>query len=508
MRSGTIARALVLASLAPPLAGPGAERVVRDSSTAGPATVSVFVGTRRATPLAPALAGYNVALMGVALTYTDRDLAAAARRLSPGWLRYPAGTRGEAFDWRTGRSHQAWVDAVTGTVGPADRPFFRDMLQSALVALEAKGGERVDDAAAFARAAGARGLVVCVNVYSDTPASAGDFAGYARAHDIRVLAWELGNEPYFNRRRFATGAAYAAAMRPFAEAIRRADPTATVAVSMSDAGFQDHAWDDALGAFRPRYWDAVVYHHYPTVSGAPARMMAALNGVLADNTSAYVEREVRPRFGAMPVMITESGPQDGPAPGMSGTLYGGIWSAEYALRVSGLPQVTRFGVHQLVGPAGVVGGEATGVSARRGALTTSAQGAAYAVAASAINSASGVYATHVEGGGTVRRDGDHGADMAMPAVYAQAYRRRDGDAVVVTNKGPRAEVLALVVDGRAVASSLRVLTVTGPSPTASNRPGRERVTATTSVASRTVRIPPYAVVEIVWGAARGIDKTR
>jgi hypothetical protein len=145
----------------------------------------------------------------------------------------------------------------------------------------------------------------------------------------------------------------------------------------------------------------------------------------------------------------------------------------------------------------VVGDAASG--ARRVSLYTSAQGTAYAVAASAINSASGVYATRVQGGATVRRDGGD----AMPAVYAQAYRREGGDAVVVTNKGPHAEALALVVDGRAVASAMRVVTVTGPSPSATNTVGHARVAATTTVVSRTVRIPPYSVVQVVWGASRG-----
>jgi hypothetical protein len=463
-------------------------------------TVSVLVDTHDVRPLAPGFAGYNVALMSIPLAYTDAHLAAAARRLSPGWLRFPAGTRSEAFDWHSGRSHQSWVDDVSRSFSVADRPFFHDMLQSALVALDAKGGERVDDAAAFAQAVGAEGLIVCVNILSDTPASAGEFARYARAHHIRVLAWELGNEPYFNRGRFATGTMYAAAARPFADAINRADSGAVVAVAMSDAGFQDRAWDDALAAFAPRYWDAVVYHHYPTVSGTPVQMMAALDSVLADRTTSYVAREVRPRFGAMPVMITEAGPQDGPEPGMSGTLYGGVWSAEYALRVSALRQMSYFGVHQLVGSAGVgvmirdSAEVARGGHPRRASFYTSAQGAAYAVAASVINSAHGVYATRVQGGGTVPRAGSG----AMPAVYAQAYRRQMRDAVVVTNKGPRDETLTLIIDGRPTVSSMRVVTVTGPSPTATNSLGRVRVAATASTASHVVRIPAYSVVQIVW----------
>lgn len=492
MRPVMIVGTLVLASLA---ATSGHSRRVPQ-----PSTVSVFVNTHDVMPLAPGFAGYNVALMSVPLAYTDQDLAAAARRLSPGWLRFPAGTRSEAFDWRTGRSHQRWVDDVSRSFTVADRPFFHDMLQRALVALDTKGGERVDDADAFARAAGAEGLIICVNIFSDTPASAGEFASYARTHSIRVLAWELGNEPYFNRARFATATTYAAAARPFADAIHHADSAAIVAVAMSDAGFQNRAWDDALAAFVPRYWNAVVYHHYPTVSGTPVQMMALLDSVLADRTTSYVEREVRPRFGTLPVMITEAGPQDGPEPGMSGTLYGGVWSAEYALRMSTLKQTTYFGVHQLVGPAGVGVVIGDSAEAARGghprdvSFYTSAQGAAYAVAASVINSAHGVYDTRVQGGGNVPRAGSG----AMPAIYAQAYRRRTGDAVVVTNKGSRDETLTLIIDGRATASPMRVVTVTGPSPTATNGLDHVRVAATTSTASHVVRIPRYSVVQIVW----------
>ena len=492
MRPGTIVCTLVFASLAAT-----SKYSRRAPETSG---VSVFVNTHDVMPLAPGFAGYNVALMNVPLAYTDAGLAAAARRLSPGWLRFPAGTRSEAFDWRTGRSHQSWVDEVSRSFGVADRPFFQDMLQSALVALDAKGGERVDDAGRFARAAGAEGLIVCVNVFTDTPASAGEFASYARAHGIRVLAWELGNEPYFNRARFATATTYAATARPFADAIHHVDSAAVVAVAMSDAGFQDRAWDDSLAAFAPRYWNAVVYHHYPTVSGTPVRMMAALDSVLADGTTAYVEREVRPRFGRIPVMITEAGPQDGPQPGMSGTLYGGVWSAEYALRMSTLSQTTHFGIHQLVGTAGVGVVITDSAEAARGghalhvSFYTSAQGIAYAAAASAINSATGVYATRVQGGGDVPRAGSE----PMPAIYAQAYRRQTGDAVVVTNKGSRDETLTLIIDGRASASPMRVVTVTGPSPTATNVLGHARVTATASTASHVIRIPRYSVVQIVW----------
>ncbi|MFL6229945.1 MAG: hypothetical protein ACJ741_14325 [Pyrinomonadaceae bacterium] len=447
-------------------------------------------------------------MMNVAFGYGDPRFAAQVQRLSPGWLRYPAGTRSEAFDWTTGASHQSWVDSVSLTFAQDVRADFREILQVTLEILAAKGGERLDAAAALARTAGARGLIVCVNVFTDTPESAKRFAAYAKRHRIRILAWELGNEPYFNRVLWATSTAYANAVRPFADAIREADPEAKVGVSMSDAGFADRVWDDSLANFRPRYWDFVIYHHYPTVGGSPSAEMAALNYVLLRRTTDYVRDEVRRRFGSMPIMITEAGPQDGPEPGMSGTMYGGIWSAEYALRMSSIPQVKHFGLHQLVGPAGVGvtndhtrdliaawrDGGSLNVMPLDFGLYQSAQGTAYALAADVINSAVAVYRTSVKGGGTAPLP-DGGT---MPAVFAEAYRLRDKTVVVLTNKGGRVEAVAISIDGRPVWAHLHVVTVTAPDPSARNAAGRELIARMPSVASGFITVPPYSVVKISW----------
>jgi hypothetical protein len=360
----------------------------------------------------------------------------------------------------------------------------------------------------LARTAGARGLIVCVNVFTDTPASAKQFATYVKRHGINVLAWELGNEPYFNSKLWPTSTAYAKAVRPFAAAIRDADPNAKIGVSMSDAGFADRNWDDLLAGFRPRYWDFIIYHHYPTVGGTPAAMIAALNDVLFHRTTDYVRDEVKRRFGPMPVMITEAGPQDGPASGMSGTMYGGIWSAEYALRMSSLQQVKHFGIHQIVGPAGVgvtdshisdlvaswKNGKRLDTASFDFGLYQSAQGTAYSLAAATINSATAVYRTDVKGGGTAPLpDG-----KTMPAVFAEAYRIRGKTVVVLTNKGGRGETVSISIDKRPIRARFNVVTVSAQEPSAVNAAGNELIAPLASVASGFTLVPPYSVVRISW----------
>ena len=115
------------------------------------ASVYVSINSRDHTQIEPGFAGYNVALMYVAFDYRYLRFGAEVRRLSPGWLRYPAGTRSEAFDWTTGASHQSWVDSASLSFSDDVRTDFREVLQSSMEVLAAKGGEHLDDAAALAR---------------------------------------------------------------------------------------------------------------------------------------------------------------------------------------------------------------------------------------------------------------------------------------------------------------------------------------------------------------------
>ena len=205
-------------------------------------------------------------------------------------------------------------------------------LKDALAVLSGKGGDHFDDAADLSRDIGSTGLIVCVNGFTDTAASAGQFAAYARGRGIRVLAWELSNEPYFFSWLFADAADYAKQMKPFAEAIKAADPSARIALFASDAGHEDNSWDSALAAYAPRYWDFVTYHQYPStlngVTDVPT-LMSLLNDVLVKGTTSYVTDQIVPRFGTLPVIITEFDPSTGSGTyGLASTLYGGVWAAE------------------------------------------------------------------------------------------------------------------------------------------------------------------------------------
>lgn len=488
----------------PRAAQPSSERpaLVRSRAT-------VSISTRHHIALDPGFAGYNVALMAAGIPYTSPRLSGAAGPLHAGWLRYPAGTRAGAFDWRTGNSRQEWVDRFKGT------RFFAQV-QDAFTVLDAKGGERIDDAYRLAQTVGASGLIVTVNVMTDTPQSAGALAAYARSRGIKVLAWELGNEPTLLPTFFAGAHDYATKMRPFAEAIRAVDPNTRIAICLDIAGMATPGWDSTLARFQPRFWNVLSYHHYPRLRAGTADLMAALNEILADETDRYVRDRIGKLFGAMPVIITEAAPGSGndvpPGSSMIGTLYGGLWAAEYAMRLARVPQVKHVGIHQFLGPAGLGVTDdhldalldAANAEARVDpeafdyGLYLSAQGAVYGTAAGVLNAASAVYETRVTGGPTVSL---HSARRRMPAIYAQAYRTGPSTTILLTNKGADTVRVDVVVEGKNVNTSLQVLTVTGSGPGAKNTENNLNVTAREATASGLVTLLPFSLTRISWTSA-------
>jgi hypothetical protein len=75
----------------------------------------VFVDTSSPTAVPSGFAGYNVALMDSGVEYPDPHLRDMAADMAIGWLRFPAGTRSDAFDWTTGEMPQVWVKQFQST---------------------------------------------------------------------------------------------------------------------------------------------------------------------------------------------------------------------------------------------------------------------------------------------------------------------------------------------------------------------------------------------------------
>jgi uncharacterized protein (TIGR03437 family) len=492
----------------------------QSSPSATAAAVTVNFVTANSTPLNPGFNGFNSNLQNAVEPF-DLNFQQMVMRLSPGWLRYPGGTESEAFDWVSGKIVPAWVD------GLAAKPYTHDTNAAALPIVDGKGGWLLSDFAALAANVGGAKIIVSVNAYTDTPQSAQAFAQYALTHHIPVAAWELANEPYTWLKTagepgafFTDATDYANKMRPYRDAIKAADANAVVTLYFSEAGNPTKSWDNALASYSPKYWDAVTYHEYvfPGSLTDFNDLMAAANGNLFSNTTSYVTEYLAPKNNpGMMYVISEVSPAGGQGGPLLGTLYGGIYTVEFALRMSTLPQVKYVAAFQILSNAGIddtnghlqdvqnayANGTTTNTSGLNFGFFLSAQAAGEAVANGALRNSTRVYGTTVTGGPMAPRDGGG----SIPGIYAQAYEGSNGKRyVVLTNKSASAATAQIMQDGAALTSAMQMTFVSGADPTLSNSgPTASPVQIQTqAVASPgAVTIPAYSVSRLEWCVLAG-----
>jgi hypothetical protein len=490
--------------------------VDKDNDKTPPVSPDVTVNfvTTGATPLNPGFNGFNNNLKN-AVEYYDPNFQQILKTLSPGWLRFPGGTDSEAFDWVSGEIVTDWVTALA--VNPD--PYQHDINAAAQPIVAGKGGSSFCDFAKMVDNVGDAKIIVSVNAFTDTPQSAYAFARYALENHIPVAAWELANEPYTWTKGpapfFTDGTDYASKMKPYWNAIKAADPNAVVALYFSEAGHPDAAWDTALSIYKPRYWDAVTYHEYvyPGSLTSFDDLMAAANGNLFSNTTSHVTDYLMPMNNpGVPYLISEVSPSAGHGGLLLGTLYGGIYSAEFSLRMSTLPQVKYVASFQMLSNAGIdevnnnldfvmnayENHTTTDTSGLDFGFFLSAQAAGEAVAYGALHNSKRVYATTTTGGPTAPTDGDG----SIPAVYAQAYEGRDGKRyVVLTNKSASNAVAQIMQDGVVRTHQMLMTFVTGTHPRMVNTgvvPENVQIRTQTVTTPWAVTIPPYSVVRLEW----------
>jgi hypothetical protein len=486
--------------------------------TSSPIVIVNFV-TTTATPLNRGFNGFNSNLKN-AVEYYDTNFQHILTTLSPGWLRFPGGTDSEAFDWESGEIVSAWVEALA--VNPNQYQYGINLAAQPIVA--GKGGSSFRDFANMAANVGGAKIIVSVNAFTDTPESARDFAQYALRNHIPVAAWELANEPYtwtgFPGTFFTDATDYANKMKPYRDAIKAADPDAVVALYFSEAGHPDATWDNALAGYSPKYWDAVTYHEYVYPGNLTTfdDLMAAANGNLFSRTTSHVTDYLMPRNeSGVTYLISEVSPSAGQGGVLLGTLYGGIYSAEFSLRMSTLPQVKYVASFQMLSNAGIdeannnlnvveaaySSGTTINTSGLNFGFFLSAQAAGEGVANEALHNSIGVYATTATGGATVPTDGGG----SIPAVYAQAYKGRNGKRyVVLTNKGASTAEAQIMQDGVLLTNQVQMTFVTGDYPGQLNsKPEPNNVQIHTHIVAipGAVTIPPYSVVRLEWCALPG-----
>jgi hypothetical protein len=481
--------------------------------------VVVAFATTNSTPLNPGFAGFCTEMLASAVEYYDTNFQQITATLSPGWLRYPGGALEDAFEWTNGLT----MTNVISKFPQAEQNLLNDTVEI----LPGKGGALFGDFAAMCASVGGAQIVVCINGFTDPTNSAGAFAAYALTNHIPVAAWELCNEPYVfsgtaSKDFFLNATDYVARMKPYRDAIKAVNSNAVVAIYFNDAGEPEpNTWDNDLKNYTDKYWDAVVYHHYPvlpTNGVAFSNLMALDNWELASNTTSRMLNYLIPDNNSnVTFLITEYAPARGD--GMGGqsppctTLYGGIYAAEYLLRMSTLPQMSFVGPYQLLNPNGIDqtnnnfqavttayhAGRSTNTAGLKFGFFLGAQVAGEAVADWALTRSTAVYATTVGANGPVVPMDTNGI-TTMPAIYAQAYQGGNGKRyVVLTNKSATNAPVQIIQDGVALTNPFLETFVTGSDPGATNAPPpNSAIQIQSQLTNNPVTIPEYSVVRLEW----------
>jgi hypothetical protein len=482
--------------------------------------VLVSFATTNSTRLNPGFAGFCTELLADSVEYCDTNFQQITATVSPGWLRYPGGSTEDAFAWSNGLTLTNWI-----TNFPS---WETNLLWPAAKLGNGKGGLKFSDFNAMCQNAGGARIVVTINGFTDSSNSAGAFAAYALSNHIPVAAWELCNEPYTlagsgPTNFFLDATDYVARMKPYRDAIKAADSNAVVAIYFNDAGYPEpNTWDNDLKNYDDKYWDAVVYHHYPSLptSGVTFdELMALDNWELASNTTARMTNYLIPDNNSnVTFLISEFAPARGDGAGgnypPTTTLYGGIYAAEYLLRLSSLTQMDFVGPYQLLDAAGISqtnnffqpvataynGGYTTNTAGWPFGFFLSAQVCGSSIADWALTRSTGVYQTTVGTNGPTVLTDINGLYTPIPALYAQAYQGGNGKRyVMVTNKGSNAVPIQIVQDGTALTNQFLETYITGSDPSVTNAaPPNSIVVIQSQTTNNPVMIPEYSVVRLEW----------
>ena len=101
------------------------------ASLSAQVAATIAIDTTKPTPLNANFSGFNDEAVFTA-EYYDYNFNRLAAQLSPGWVRYPAGTNGDAFDWQTGLEVPSWAAQFDNT---------NTSLTGAMELIDGKGGD-------------------------------------------------------------------------------------------------------------------------------------------------------------------------------------------------------------------------------------------------------------------------------------------------------------------------------------------------------------------------------
>ena len=481
------------------------------------ATLVSFTSTPiQAMPTRANYSGINSQLFDSGTSFRDKNMQALAQTLDLSWVRFPAGTADDPYNWQTGDTPTAWISQFSSYNG------YPTMQNDASI-IRGKGGIFSVITLRCCRHSlpGQRVLRILRRPMESAwsthsrilQLSAAALVQAAVAQGATIDVWELANEPVYFSGFYPKAANYLDDVKPFAAAIKAAVPSAKVAVWVDP---QSSTWTKDTAAYAQPFWDEIYTHSYPdasSYSSTTAGQIAYYNGFLLNNTNALVENTYVPLFGSnMQIEWSEFNMNT-----MGGQLYNAVFISEFLLRLASDPHVTRAGMHVLVGTQGqpgpaigstndhaadcktaYAGGKVIDTTTLDFGYFLRPVGYALQVINGPMNTSSGVLPTSVSNSPAVNYVSGS-TQGTMAAIYAQAFSGVSGSRhMLMTNKSGSAVTVQIEENGALVITALTTRSIGGSDPAATNTATANVVTLTPGTAQGTVTVPPYGVMDVAW----------
>ena len=549
--------------------------VLTGLSQARAQSVTIAIDRNSTKPLAMQFSGANVSSSDSPEDFGDPAVQAFVRSLQPGILRWPGGTVDDFFDWKTGlipppnngaaagsnAEGSTPIDIERAVFGPFPSIAFNQQIarasDQAQPILVAKGGNSLGNAtsgfAGLATAVGAKFLIV-VNATTDTVEAAEQLASSVARRRLPVVGYELVNEPFFITiatsigtfrlppgspkvlGAYKDGFDYLTRVKPYYDAIKRGyataglDPArAIVAIAggyAADTSAWNVQWMQDLASYtyaHGAYWDAVAFHFYPPEAkkGDFSQAMVYANDALMTGTDPFIQGYRAASWSrGKPLFVSEYNVTLHDK-AMDGSLYGGIFCAEYVARLSSFPEATKLLLQELFNSSDGIGVPASAIdglgnwkseltAAGRAGQTIDTVGRikgmfynvqilGLGLANATVNASDEVYGTALSGavGSVATRSAN------LPAVYAQAYRGRNQSThILITNKGADNKLVQIVIDGQSIPGpfSMDSIQPTAGDPSERNSASAQPIAISHAIIKGIVPIPGYSVSHLRLGS--------
>ena len=509
------------------------------TTTSTTAVVSFTSASLTGMPSRGHFAGTNMQLFGSGVMYTDTRMQALAATMDLGWVRFPAGTADDDYNWTTGETPNSMLSQFYNNAPGSD---YNTMVTDQEIVGGKQDGISLSDFASFlgtqstGTSTSETHAIGVINTFTDSTSSAATLVSTSVNDGISTDVWELGNEPsYFtpsNGSNFYQNATdYLGKVSQFSSAIKSAMPSAKVAVWVPPNA--TYAWTTDTANYSSPFWDELYTHSYPGASGSlPSNIpdtadneIAFYNGFLLNNTNSLVDAQLAPLFGGNSMLIEFSEYNMG-VNLLNPGLYNADFIAEYAMRLSSDSHVTNVGMHMLVGVTGqaqlaitTVNDDSTALESEylqnKPPLNTTTYNFSYFVTVpglalqiinGVINTSNGVLPTTVGNSATATYYDSNFNAQTMPAIYAQAYSTTQGTYhVLLTNKSSESQSVSIMQDGNQVTKALATRSIGAANSTTSQYASEQNtsssqnnVTLMPGTASGTVIVPAYGVMDVSW----------